>query len=410
MANAGALSLQRLGNAPHRLLFFVGATNVLIAMAWWSAWLISASSARPWMPQPDGVPAGWLHAYVMQYQMLPSFMFGFLLTVFPRWMSLPELPPGRYLYVGVGLFGGQIATLLGAIGVAPMLAIGWLLTVLGWVAGLAALVPHLWREQGTTWHAWSCLAALAGGLVGLGLFGGYLAGAVPWGWHASVKIGTFGLLLPIYLTVAHRMFPFFAGNVLPGYVPWRPTWLLAAFWAACLAHLVLELTHMAGWLWVTDVPMCVLTIYLCWRWSPRTEHRQHAPPLLAVLFIGLGWLPVTYGLYSVQSIGYLLTGTHELGYAPAHALFIGFFGSTLVAMVTRVTQGHAGRSLTLPTVALLAYVAIQIVAITRIAAEMLPEPMFWYALAGIGWVLGLSAWLLWLGRTYLAPRADGRHG
>gem|GEM_PF-2248775 len=27
----------------------------------------------------------------MQYLVLPSFIFGFLLTVFPRWMGLPEL-------------------------------------------------------------------------------------------------------------------------------------------------------------------------------------------------------------------------------------------------------------------------------------------------------------------------------
>ena len=29
----------RLAAAPHRLMFFVGAGNVLLAMAWWAAWL-----------------------------------------------------------------------------------------------------------------------------------------------------------------------------------------------------------------------------------------------------------------------------------------------------------------------------------------------------------------------------------
>ncbi len=410
MAQAGDLSVRRLGAAPHRLLFFVGATNVLIAMAWWSAWLISANATSPWMPQPEGVPAGWLHAYVMQYQMLPSFMFGFLLTVFPRWMNLPELPWSSYLGVGIGLFGGQIATVLGAFGVGSMLTIGWLMTVLGWVTGLVALAPHLWREQGTTWHAWSCFVALAVGLVGLTLFGLYLLSDATWAWRASAKIGTFGLLLPVYLTVAHRMFPFFAGNVLPGYLPWRPLWLLTAFWVVCIAHLVLELAGAISWLWVIDAPMCVLAIYVCWRWGPRRSERPLTPPLLAVLFLGLGWLPVTFGLYAVQSIGYALSGTYQLGYAPAHALFIGFFGSILVAMVTRVTQGHSGRALTLPKVAVVAFVAIQLVAVIRIMAEMLLDPMFWYAVAGVGWLLGLGFWILWLGATYLAPRVDGKAG
>jgi uncharacterized protein involved in response to NO len=36
------LSPTLLGEAPHRLMFFVGASNVLLAMLWWAAWLVSA--------------------------------------------------------------------------------------------------------------------------------------------------------------------------------------------------------------------------------------------------------------------------------------------------------------------------------------------------------------------------------
>jgi len=31
-----------LARAPHRLMFFVGAVNVLLAMAWWATWLADA--------------------------------------------------------------------------------------------------------------------------------------------------------------------------------------------------------------------------------------------------------------------------------------------------------------------------------------------------------------------------------
>ena len=53
--------------------------------------------------------AGWMHAIVMQYQVLAPFIFGFLLTVFPRWMGLPALARWHYLPVGIGLLGGQLA-------------------------------------------------------------------------------------------------------------------------------------------------------------------------------------------------------------------------------------------------------------------------------------------------------------
>jgi uncharacterized protein involved in response to NO len=121
-------------------MFFVGASNVLLAMLWWASWLVSSRWPVFAMPQPHPY-AGWLHAFVMQYQMLASFIFGFLLTVFPRWMGLGEFERWRYAPVGLGLFGGQLMTLLGAMGWSAGIAVGLLMTVAGWVAVLVT-----WRR------------------------------------------------------------------------------------------------------------------------------------------------------------------------------------------------------------------------------------------------------------------------
>src|SRR5690606_22542927 len=188
---------------------------------------------------------------------------------------------------------------------------------------------------GGSWHAGSCFAALALGFIGLACWAAFVLGGSPLLAFASIKIGSFGLLLPIYLTVAHRMFPFFASRVVPGYQPWRPMWLLAAFWPLSLGHLLLELFHLYGWLWLVDLPLLALTATMLWRWWPHGKN----PGLLSVLFIGLAWLPLAFALYSAQSISYATTGIYWPGRGPAHALFVGFFGSILIAMVTRVTQG-----------------------------------------------------------------------
>jgi uncharacterized protein involved in response to NO len=342
----------------------------------------------------------------MQYQVLPSFMAGFLLTVFPRWMALPEVPLWRYAPVGLGLLGGQMAKLAGAFGVGPGLVVGWLMTTAGWIALILTLAPLLWRERGTTWHARSVFAALVLGFLGLALHGSYLLGAAPILEFASIKVGTFGLLLPVYLTVAHRMFPFFAGNVLPGYQAWRPMWLLTSFWALLLVHLGLELLHGYAWIWIPDIALFVLTALTCWRWWPQSK----APGILMALFIGMAWLPMAFALYAAQGLGYLLTGVYALGRGPAHALFIGFFGSVLVAMVTRVTQGHSGRAMRMPAAAWFAFAGIQLVAFVRIAAELRSEPLGWQLAAALGWLLALAPWVLRLGWIYLSPRADGKAG
>ncbi len=398
-------ALRLLAAAPHRLMFFIGATKILLAMAWWALWLVNTRWSLFAMPQP-AVYAGWMHAIVMQYQVLPPFMFGFLLTVFPRWMGLPPLTRRYYVPVGLGLFGGQLLTLIGLFGHDRALHLGIALTILGWSYGLFLLLRLLWREAGRTWHAVSCAFALLMGLTGLIAFAVYLHHPDPLLAFVAIKFGGFGLLLPIFFTVCHRMIPFFASVVVPGYNVWKPLWVLGVFWVLVLAHLALELLHGYAWLWVADLPLAVLGMMLLWTWRVRGP----APAILRVLFIAFAWLPVAMLLYSGQSLWFVATDAYTLGRAPAHALFIGFFGSMLVAMVTRVTQGHSGRPMELGFIPGCTFILLQAVVILRVVAEVVPDAMAWDAVAAIGWLVAFMPWVLRSSWIYLTPRRDGKPG
>ncbi|HEY0682290.1 MAG TPA: NnrS family protein [Steroidobacter sp.] len=402
-------TLRIIAAAPHRLMFFIGATNVLLAMLWWTWWLIDArwlGGASAQLPAPPG----WMHAVIMQYQVLPAFMFGFLLTVFPRWLSLPPLRRAHYVPVGVGMFGGQLVTLAAVVGFADpslLLKIGAVLTTGGWFIGTVWLVRLLYQEGGRTWHAVSCAFALGFGLLGLVLYSLYLYHPDARVMFVTIKLGTLAVLLPIYFTICHRMIPFFASAALRGYQPIRPMWTLALFWALAMVHLWLELRHAYAWLWIVDVPLAAMTGWLAWLWWPR---RTAMPALLRVLFLGFFWLPISFALYAIQSLQFAASTEFILGRAPAHALFIGFFGSLLVAMVTRVTQGHSGRPLVLGRVAAFAFIMVQIVAVTRIVAELVPDALAMQAVAAIGWLVAFAPWVLRSGWIYLTPRADGAAG
>lgn len=401
MAVASLSARLPLAAAPHRLLFFIGAANVLAAMAWWAGWLAGWAPATP-------VPGGWMHAFVMQYQVLPTFIFGFLLTVFPRWMGLAEASRWHYLPVGLGLVAGQVLTLLSlSTGSALLLHIGVVNTLAGWIAAMAVLAGWLARDRSSNWHALSCFAGLLMGLAGLLAFAVYLhVPGEPRLAFAMLKIGTFGLLVPVYSTVAHRMFPFFAGNVVPGYTPWRPLWLLAACWPLWIGHLALELAHLYHWLWLVDLPLLALHGLMLWRWWPRGP----APALLRVLFFGYAWLPIALALYAAQSLWFIATGEFVLGRAPVHAVSVGFFGSLLVAMVTRVTQGHSGRPLVLGRIPAFAFAGMQAVAVLRVASEFAADTAPWFLAAAVGWVLVFLPWVLRSLWIYATPRADGRPG
>jgi uncharacterized protein involved in response to NO len=126
--------------------------------------------------------------------------------------------------------------------------------------------------------------------------------------------------------------------------------------------------------------------------------------------VGLAWLPFAFALYTAQSIAFALWGESILGKAPAHALFVGFFGSILVAMVTRVTQGHSGRPLILPAIATYTFFAVQAVCVVRIGAELVDDWLAWQAYAALGWLLAFLPWVFWAARIYGLPRADGKPG
>ena len=405
MRNVPIAVARLMAGAPHRMLFLVGAANVLAAMAWWASWLV----ATRWHPgeavQPP-LPAGWMHAIIMQYQVLPPFIFGFLLTVFPRWLSLKPLTPRHYLPVGVGLLGGQVLTLAGLAGNLALLRAGALFTLGGWIVGMTLLARIALRAQGRPWHALSCLLGLGFGLVGLTFYVLLTFRIDAQVAFVAIKFGGIPMLLPVYFTVCHRMIPFFTQVILQGRAMPRPMWVLGVVWGLLIAHLALELRHGYVWLWIVDAPLALLFMGLMVSWWPR----ERIPALLRVLHFGFAWLPIAFALFAWQSAYFAISGEFLLGRAPAHALFIGYFGSLLVAMVTRVTQGHSGRPLVLGSVAAVAFVIVQLVAVTRVVAELVPDALAWQAVAALGWLIAFLPWVLRSGWIYLTPRADGQPG
>ncbi|SEJ04333.1 NnrS family protein [Frateuria terrea] len=395
-----------LAAAPHRPLFLAGALAVLTSMAWWALELASLRFGWHGWPQPP-VPPGWAHAMLTQYGMLPMFMFGFLLTTFPRWLNRPPIRPSRYLAVAGAVFAGYLLSHVGLLGLPWVLRLGFLLMLAGYLVGIATLAGVLRAAEQRSQHAWSCLAGLCLGAIGLAAFVAFLFGApAPWA-RLAIKLGTFGLLVPVYFSVAHRMVAFFSGNAVRDYVVRRPPWSLPLLWPLLLAHLALDLAHVPAWLWLADAPLAALFGWHALAWQPWKAVR---PGLLAVLHLAFAWLPIAFVLYAVQSL-YLFAGHGPvLGLAPLHVLTIGYFGSMLVAMVTRVTQGHSGRPLQMGAVPWACFALLQGVVLLRAWAELARDSYLWLVVAACGWLVAFLPWVLRSARIYLTPRLDGRPG
>ncbi|MCB2051931.1 MAG: NnrS family protein [Novosphingobium sp.] len=126
--------------APHRLAFLVGSVNLLLLAAWWSLELAGRQLGWSLLPQTQA-PAALLHGPLMLFLIFPAFVFGFLLTVFPRWMGYKDLGPASF-----GPVAGFMA--LGSLGVQAGIWTGedWLVSsgfgviVIGWAIALFVLV------------------------------------------------------------------------------------------------------------------------------------------------------------------------------------------------------------------------------------------------------------------------------
>jgi len=386
-------------------MFAVGATLLAAGMLWW-LWVLLAAW-RGWSFATQALPVAWSHGILMQYATLAPFVLGFLLTVFPRWMNVAVVPRRVYAAVFCLMLGGAALVLASASGWQKALPIGLSGMLLGWLIALWSLGVRVHRHGYKDAWARSAWCALALGAIGLGMLCGASLGASPQWVPVANKLATFGLLLPVYFTVAHRMVPFFSGNVIADYRVVRPIASLLGVWLLSLAHLGFDLFDAANWRWLADVPMTAL---LLWQWLAWQPWKAKRPGLLLVLYVALAWLPLSFLLYSVDSLHCLVTHTSSRALAPLHALTIGFFSSMLVAMVTRVSNGHSGRPLAMGPIPWFAFLGLQLVALVRVAADYVEQPWPWYVLAAALWLLSLTPWIarsLWI---YFTPRRDGAPG
>ncbi|MGB5591560.1 MAG: NnrS family protein [Gammaproteobacteria bacterium] len=392
-----------LSAAPHRLFFIGGLSMMIISMVVWMAARASLLAAPL---------SGLDHAFLISHGVLAFFVFGFLITVFPRWLDQPAIKRSWYLSAFLGMAGGVLGLLIG-LGMAPPL-VPWALGLAGagWLVGWLALARVFWDAQKTVVHTLVVLPALLLGLGALLAYAFWRAGG-EWTWvYVGVTASLWLFLAPVFLSVSHRMIPFFTHAALGGnYEMARPTVLLWLLVAGCWAHFGLGALHCFEWLWLADLPLAAIAGYLWLRWQPG---RSHGNALLRALFVAFAWFPIATLIAAAQSLWYLIDGNFLFGRAPVHALTIGFFSTMAMAMVTRVALGHSGRKLFMQRWQWRALLMLQGVALVRIAAEWpgltadiantLISVSSWL------WLITLSPWagyFIWICAT---PRIDGKDG
>lgn len=390
--------------APHRLFFATGMAWLLAWSAWWTVML--AARLAGYTALEPAVPGLLAHGAAMLLAAFTPFMYGFLWTVFPRWMPAPAIGPRATLLV-FWLCNLAQALMLGGLFTSPAVHLaGWTLLAVTMATALALLGTSLWRSPERAPHGIAALAGLAGGLAAALLFA---AGLWQWNfaaWPHVRGLGLWAFLLVVYFAVCHRMIPFFSSRVVPGYVRWQPAWVLYGFAGLAVLRGLLEPWPALAWL--ASLPLAALTLACALRWWPRQGRENR---LMASLHYAFAWLAGGAVLAAAGDLGALA----GVGWIPAraglHMLAMGFLGTMLVAMVTRVTLGHSGRPLAMDDFDWRVLLALQLAVALRLAGEFLPIATLGLAAAGAAlWTIALVAWAARKLPVYLRPRADGAPG
>jgi len=393
---------QVLSAAPHRPMFLAGAVQLVLAMGLWLAELAGRSGLVLDAPLPMVIASTWAHALLMLYGVFAFFMYGFLFTVFPRWMGGPEIERGRYMAVATLAALGMALVYAGLFSHRVVLVLGLAVFLVAWAAAVAVLLAayRAGRKRGV--HERLLLLALGVGAVGFACFiyGVVVGGAYPF--LIARTVGLWGFLLPVLLTVTHRMIPFFTQSALPfGAVP-RPAWSLALFVGGSLLHGAFELLALPAARLPVDLALAGVALHHTVVWGLT---RSFASRLLAMLHVAFLWFGIGMALYALDA-ALVLAGGGSLGRAPLHALGIGFITGTLIAMATRVTLGHSGRALAVQAPTWYLFLGISAVALLRIAAELAPFPASrtLNLLAAAGWLACLLPWAARYAPMYLRAR------
>lgn len=396
--------------APHRTLFLAGALNLLLASGWWALHLLARNTGWPLWALATNIAPVWAHAFMMLFAVLPPFIFGFLFTTYPRWMNGPEPRRGTWVATAALLALAGVCWLAGLHLSPPLLLLACGLAGSGLALGLLTLLRVMLDAEKIVPHAVITSIGLAIATVSLGGFAFGVATANDFALHFAVRSMIWGGLLPVFFAVSHRMIPFFSKAAIPGYEPWRPTWMLVAVAGLAWLRLLFGTVGKLEILPLADLLLFAFTLVCAIRW---TSSGARGNPLLWTLYAAFAWLPVAMLLQAGRDLGFVLTGSWQFGLAPVHALTMGYFAGMLLAMVTRVTMGHSGRALRMDRLVLACALLLHAATAVRVAGELIDSPgagQWMLLLSILLWLAAILAWTGRMGPIYLSSRVDGRPG
>ncbi|MBT3205720.1 MAG: NnrS family protein [Gammaproteobacteria bacterium] len=378
-----------------RPFFLAAGIFSIITMALWMANYSFGLS----IPLEGLVNFHW-HAHEMIYGFTLAIISGFLLTAIKNWTGVQTIRYRPLMLLFALWLGARLALLFGTqfIVVAAILDLSFNLMLF-----LAMLQPILkvkqWKQIGIISKI--LLLGIFNAFFYLGLLG-YLDSGVYWGIYGGLF-----LLIAVVMNMGRRVMPFFIerGVGYPCQLK-NSTFLdissLVLFLALSIVEVFLQNALISSYI---AAPLFIISVIRLYNWHTKGIWKSS---LLWGLYGSFIFMAIAFLLFAVLPYTDMISRSIAL-----HTLTVGGISLITVSMMSRVTLGHTGRSVTQPSALInVAQWLLLLGAITRVVLPVVLPGLYtsWILTSQLLWITGFAVFI-WANYPLLTkPRIDGAEG
>ena len=384
MANTDVpkLPLAALWVSAFRPFCALGAAYGVVLMTLWTA-----SRVAP-VALPSGAlpPALW-HAHEMLFGFAVAIICATVLTALPGWAGTPEVAGAPLAGLVALWLAGRVLAWSGDAVPAVLAGVpdAALYAVL-----IARLAPQLGRLRNRRYL--SLLVVLAGLFAGEVFFA---AGRRETGFMLAL----YAVLL-VFALKAGVLTPVFTGNHLRAQRRGDQARFVPPLEYAAIASIVvlaaLDLAQApARWQGVAALAAFALHAIRFLRWQ---GWKVLDAPMLTTMHAGYAWMLAALLLLALGDFG-----VEAAARAWLHAFTVGALGSMMLGLMTRIALRHTGRPLVLPAPMVAAYALLQLAAVLRVGAALVPSGEAIIVVAGTAWVAAFATYLACFGPMLVTP-------
>ena len=366
--------------------------------------IFAALAIAIWIPEFYGditvrtafSPIAW-HAHEMLYGYLSAAMVGFLLTAVPNWT-------GRLPVRGLSLAALAGLWLLGRIAISASDLTGWLLAMVVDCSFLFVVLVVIAREIVAGKNLKNLKVAVLVSVVLVGNIVFHMEARNHGPIENGMRIGIAGMML-LVMVIGGRIIPSFTQNWLARQPAGR---MPVAFNRFDVVIIAVSAIALLGWIILPDnitigevlVAAGVLHFLRLARWA---GDRTWSDRLVFILHIAYLFVPIGFLLLAAS----ILFGIPQS--AAIHAWTIGAMATLTLAVMTRATLGHTGRSLQANFGTHVVYAAIVAAAITRVSAALFStQTDVLLRLSALVWIVAFVTFVLVYGPMLVRPKVSAK--